>query len=181
MEFIETDISDVIVLAPEVFGDERGFFCETYRESAFRDRGLEVHFVQENLSSSRKNTVRGLHYQIENPQGKLLMVPRGKILDVAVDLRKNSPTFGQHTSVILSDENRRLLYIPVGFAHGFSVLSDETLVSYKCTDYYNAEAERGLRWNDPALGINWKVADPILSEKDQKQPLLENIPGKDLF
>ncbi|MDX1617704.1 MAG: dTDP-4-dehydrorhamnose 3,5-epimerase [Balneolaceae bacterium] len=181
MEFIPQDIRDVILIKPRVYSDNRGFFLETYRKQHFLERDIRVEFVQDNLSSSGYGTVRGLHYQIENQQAKLVMVPLGKILDVAVDLRKGSPTFGQYSSAMLSEKNKNLLYIPAGFAHGFSVLSERAMVSYKCSDYYNADAERGLLWNDPALGIDWKVSDPILSEKDQKQPLLNEIPNKDLF
>lgn len=181
MKLTETDIEDVLLIKPKVHGDQRGFFCETYRESVFREHGVDTHFVQDNLSSSRKNAIRGLHYQIKNPQAKLLMVPRGKILDVAVDLRKGSPTFGKHTSAVLSEENRHLLYIPAGFAHGFSVLSEETLVFYKCSDYYNPDGERGLSWDDPALDIDWRVHNPILSEKDRSHPALKDIPDQDLF
>lgn len=181
MKLTETDIEDVLLIKPKVHGDQRGFFCETYRESVFREHGVDTHFVQDNLSSSRKNAIRGLHYQIKNPQAKLLMVPRGKILDVAVDLRKGSPTFGKHTSAVLSEENRHLLYIPAGFAHGFSVLSEETLVFYKCSDYYNPDGERGLSWDDPALDIDWRVHNPILSEKDRSHPVLKDIPDQDLF
>lgn len=178
MKIIETALEDVLLLKPEIHGDERGFFMETYRrENLDRDPG----FVQDNLSLSRKGTVRGLHYQIEQPQDKLLMVMRGEILDVAVDLREGSPTFGRHTAHRLNDRNRHQLYIPKGFAHGFSVLSERALVFYKCSDYYFPEGERGLRWDDPDLGIDWLVDDPIVSEKDQKQPLLTEIESKDLF
>lgn len=181
MEFIPTSIKDVLLIVPRVFEDERGFFMETYRENSFTERGIQVDFVQDNLSSSVFGTVRGLHYQIDNPQAKLVTVPRGTILDVAVDLRRGSPTFGKHSSAVLSGENKHQLFIPRGFAHGFAVLSDNTLVSYKCSDYYNAEAERGLLWNDPALGIDWRVAEPVISGKDRDQPRLTEIPEKDLF
>lgn len=181
MEFIPTVIEDVILVKPQVHGDQRGFFMETYRKSYFSNAGIDTEFVQDNLSSSVRGTIRGLHYQIENQQAKLVMVPEGKILDVAVDLRVGSPTFGKYTSEVLSSDNRHLLYIPVGFAHGFAVLSGQALVSYKCSDYYNAEAERGLYWNDPELKIDWGVSDPIVSEKDQTQPLLKDIVEQDLF
>lgn len=181
MEFESTYIEDVVLIKPEVYEDERGFFLETFRRSYFRDYGLDVEFLQDNMSASAKGTIRGLHYQIKNRQAKLLMVPKGKILDVAVDLRRGSPTFGKYVSVILSGQNKHQLYIPEGFAHGYSVLADNTLVSYKCSDYYNPEAERGLFWNDPELDINWQVQNPIVSEKDQNQPQLTEIPNKDLF
>jgi len=181
MDIIETDISDVLLLKPEVYRDRRGFFLETYRKAHFRDRGLDVQFVQDNLSKSQQYTVRGLHYQIERQQDKLLMVMQGSILDVAVDLRADSPTFGKHTAVKLTEANRHQVFIPRGFAHGFSVLSEEALVYYKCSAYYYPEGERGLRWNDPKLDIDWQVDEPIISDKDQHQPLLDEIPKDDLF
>ena len=181
MEFEPTSIPDVVLIKPQVYEDKRGFFLETFRRSYFAEEGIDVEFLQDNMSASVKGTLRGLHYQIRNQQAKLLMVPKGKILDVAVDLRKGSPTFGRHISAVLSSENKHQLYIPTGFAHGYSVLEDETLVSYKCSDYYNPDAERGLLWNDPQLGINWRFSDPIVSDKDQKQPKLSEIPTEDLF
>lgn len=181
MEYTPTEISDVLLIKPSVFSDERGFFFESYRESRLKEQGIETGFVQDNVSFSIRNTVRGLHYQIENSQDKLLMVLQGEILDVAVDLRKDSPTFGQHVSRILSRENKHQLLIPKGFAHGFLVRSERALVHYKCSDYYNPDGERGLRWNDPALEIKWEVEAPVLSKKDQQNPLLQDIPDHDLF
>lgn len=181
MEITETTIPDVLLLKPEVFQDERGFFLETYRVQHLKSKGIDVHFVQDNLSKSQQRTVRGLHYQIEQQQDKLIMVMQGRILDVAVDLRQHSSTFGQHTTTELSDENKHQMFIPKGFAHGFAVLSDYALVYYKCSDYYYPEGERGLLWNDPDLGIDWQVQNPILSEKDQHQPKLSEIPNNDLF
>lgn len=181
MEFIETDIPDILLLQPEVYRDDRGFFLETFRQEHLDSRDIDIHFVQDNLSKSQEGTVRGLHYQIEQQQDKLIMVMRGTILDVAVDLRRNSPTFGQYTARKLSADNKHQMFIPKGFAHGFSVLSDNALVYYKCSDYYYPEGERGLRWNDPDLGIDWKVDNPIISEKDQHQPRLKEIPNEDLF
>lgn len=181
IEITETRIPDVLLLKPDVYRDERGFFLETYREEYLSSKGISVHFVQDNLSKSQQNAVRGLHYQIEQQQDKLLMVMQGRILDVAVDLRQNSPTFGQHVATELSAENKHQLFIPKGFAHGFSVLSANALVYYKCSNYYYPEGERGLFWDDPELGINWKVEDPIISEKDQQQPKLNEISTKDLF
>lgn len=181
MEFHSTSIDDVLIIEPDVFGDDRGFFMETFREEWFAERDIEINFVQDNLSYSRQNTLRGLHYQIDQPQAKLVMVPKGQILDVALDLRQNSSTFGQTTSTILSGENRRQMFIPVGFAHGFAVLSENAYVQYKCSDYYNPEGERGVFWNDPSLNIDWKVKNPIISDKDQQQPLLEKVPDGDLF
>ncbi|PAU93286.1 dTDP-4-dehydrorhamnose 3,5-epimerase [Aliifodinibius salipaludis] len=181
MEIIETKIPDVLLLKPKVYRDERGFFLETYREEQLKEKNLDVHFVQDNLSKSQKNTVRGLHYQIERQQDKLLMVMQGAILDVAVDLRQNSPTFGEHVAMELSAENKHQMFIPKGFAHGFSVLSDDALVYYKCSDYYYPDGERGLLWDDPELNIDWKVTDPIISEKDQYQPRLQELKDEDLF
>jgi len=181
MEIEETNIPDVLLLQPKVHRDKRGFFLETYREEHLKGRGVEVHFVQDNLSQSQQGTIRGLHYQIEQQQDKLMMVMQGRILDVAVDLRKDSPTFGQHTSVELSSENKHQLFIPKGFAHGFAVLSETALVYYKCSNYYYPEGERGLYWDDPALNIDWTVTDPVVSEKDQNQPKLKEISSKDLF
>ena len=181
MEITETHIPDVLLFEPVVHEDDRGFFLETYREEYLKYRNIDVHFVQDNLSKSQQNTIRGLHYQIEQQQDKLIMVMQGEILDVAVDLREDSPTFGQHTAVELSSDNKHQVFIPKGFAHGFSVLSEEALVYYKCSDYYNPSGERGLYWDDPKLDIDWKVDDPIISGKDQHQPKLDEIPSKDLF
>lgn len=181
MHLTETTIPGVRLLKPVIHRDTRGFFLETFREEFFRSHGIDVHFVQDNLSKSQRNTVRGLHYQIEQQQDKLIMVMEGTILDVAVDLRPHSPTFGDHTVVELTEQNKHQVFIPKGFAHGFSVLSGEALVYYKCSDYYYPEGERGLRWNDPKLNIDWQVDEPIISEKDQAQPLFDEIPKQDLF
>ena len=181
MEIEETNIPDVLLLKPEVYRDERGFFLETYREEYLKEKNIDVHFVQDNLSKSQRNTVRGLHYQIEHQQDKLLMVMEGAILDVAVDLRQDSPTFGEYTAMELSAENKHQMFIPKGFAHGFSALSDNALVYYKCSDYYYPDGERGLLWDDPELDIDWKVTDPIISEKDRYQPRLQEIRTEDLF
>lgn len=181
MEITTTNIPEVLLLKPKIYRDNRGFFLETYREEHFRSKGIDIHFVQDNLSKSQQNTVRGLHYQIEQQQDKLLMVMMGAILDVAVDLRPESSTFGQYTSVTLTEDNKHQIFIPKGFAHGFSVLSEEALVYYKCSDYFYPEGERGVYWNDPKLDIDWQVDDPIISEKDQNQPLLNEISKEDLF
>lgn len=181
MEYIPTEIEDILLIKPSVFRDDRGFFFESYRESQLQKQGLDIRFVQDNVSFSAKNSLRGLHYQVENPQDKLLMVLQGEILDVAVDLRTSSKTFGQYISRILSAENKHQMLIPKGFAHGFLVLSENALVHYKCSDYYNSDGERGLRWDDHRLGINWDVKHPILSEKDQNHPGLSEIPDEDLF
>lgn len=181
MKIEETRIPEVRIIEPAVFEDDRGYFFESYRESILKDAGIDEHFVQDNVSRSYKNTVRGLHYQIENPQAKLVQCLSGTILDVAVDIRKGSKSFGNYVAFKLSDVSKRMLFIPKGFAHGFSVLSDEAIVSYKCSDYYNREGERGIRWDDPTIRINWDIDRPILSEKDRKLPLLTSVPEKDLF
>ena len=180
MEFVKTEIPDVVLIKPRIFGDERGFFAEIYRSSLFRDHGFPT-FVQDNMSKSQKGTIRGLHYQIGKPQAKLVMVPHGKVIDVAVDIRQGSPSFGKHVAVELSGENRYLLYIPVGFAHGFQVLSDEALFQYKCSNYYYPEGERGVNWKDSDLNINWdKGVNPIVSSKDQNLPELNDVIASEL-
>ncbi|OAQ14271.1 dTDP-4-dehydrorhamnose 3,5-epimerase [Bibersteinia trehalosi Y31] len=167
MKIIETKIPEVKLLEPQVFGDERGFFMETFRDEWFKQNVANRTFVQENHSKSVKGVLRGLHYQTENTQGKLVRVVSGAVLDVAVDLRKSSPTFGQYVAEILSAENKRQLWVPEGFAHGFYVLSDEAEFVYKCTDYYNPKAEHSLLWNDPSVGIEWHLeGEPSLSAKD---------------
>lgn len=169
MNVLPTEIPDVLVFEPRVFEDDRGFFFESFNERVFADKtGANVQFVQDNHSRSCQNVLRGLHYQIQQPQGKLVRTIVGTILDVAVDLRRHSPTFGQWVSCQLSAENRRTLWVPAGFAHGFVVLSEVAEVLYKATDYYAPQHERCLLWNDPALAIDWSLtADPILSAKDQ--------------
>ncbi len=169
-------IPDVILLEPKVFGDERGFFFESFNRRKFAElTGRDVDFVQDNHSRSAKNVLRGLHYQIKHPQGKLVRVVQGAVLDVAVDIRKSSATLGQHIAVELSAENKRMLWIPEGFAHGFVVLSDAAEFLYKTTDYWFPEYERSILWNDPALGIDWKLhAEPALSAKDVQGKLLKD-------
>jgi dTDP-4-dehydrorhamnose 3,5-epimerase len=167
MKFTPTRISDVVVLEPQVFGDDRGFFMETFRSSAFNENCADRNFVQENHSMSRKGILRGLHYQIKQPQGKLVRVTRGEVFDVAVDLRQSSATFGQWVGEILSADNKKQLWVPEGFAHGFYVMSDEAEFVYKCTDYWAPEYERSLLWNDASVGISWPIdGEPALSEKD---------------
>jgi len=162
-----TALPDVLVISPNVFGDERGFFFESWNHRAFAAAGLDATFVQDNHSRSVRNVLRGLHYQIEHAQGKLVRVCAGEVLDVAVDLRRSSPTFGQSLSVTLSAKNKQMLWIPAGFAHGFLVLSDAAEFLYKTTDYWYAEHERTLLWNDPALGIDWPLSGaPVLAAKD---------------
>ena len=166
---IPTSLTGVFVLEPRVFGDDRGFFFESYNERAMAEVGIVEQFVQDNHSWSARNVVRGLHYQIKQAQGKLVRVAEGEILDVAVDLRRNSPTFGKWAAERLSGANKLMLWIPAGFAHGFSVLTDKAHVLYKATDYYAPEYERTLAWNDPDLKIDWHLAgDPIVSPRDQR-------------
>ena len=167
MRVIDTKIPDVKLLEPQVFGDERGFFMETFRDEWFKENVANRTFVQENHSKSVKGVLRGLHYQTENTQGKLVRVVSGAVFDVAVDMRKSSPTFGQWVGEILSEENKRQLWVPEGFAHGFYVLTDEAEFTYKCTDYYNPKAEHSLIWNDETVGIEWPLeGEPSLSAKD---------------
>jgi len=167
MEVIKTAINDVLIFKPKVLGDERGYFYESFRQTWFDDLGMNVNFVQDNQSSSQKNVLRGLHYQIKQPQGKLVRVISGEVFDVAVDLRKSSPTFGQSVGINLSEANKLMLWIPPGFAHGFSVLSEHAELYYKCTEYYAPEYDRSLLWNDPALSIAWPITEePVLSPKD---------------
>lgn len=175
MKIIETKIPDVKLLEPQVFGDERGFFMETFRDEWFKQNVADRTFVQENHSKSVKGVLRGLHYQTENTQGKLVRVVSGTVFDVAVDMRKGSPTFGQWVGEVLSAENKRQLWVPEGFAHGFYVMSDEAEFVYKCTDYYNPKAEHSLIWNDATVGIEWPLdVDPSLSPKDLAGKTLEN-------
>ena len=166
---ISTSLPGVVILEPRVFSDERGFFLESYNQKAFAELGIDERFVQDNHSSSRRNVLRGLHYQIKHAQGKLVRAVEGEILDVAVDLRRSSPTFGGWATVRLSGENKRMLWIPVGFAHGFRVISEKAQVLYKATDYYAPEHERTLTWNDPNLKIDWELeGKPIVSAKDER-------------
>lgn len=170
MKIIETDIPDVKIIEPAVFGDERGYFIETWSRQRFLDIGLDIHFVQDNHSRSAQGILRGLHYQIQQPQGKLVRVITGSVFDVAVDMRKKSPTFGQWVGVELSDTNHRMLWVPPGFAHGFYVMSEMADFVYKCTDSYAPEHERSLLWNDDNVGIAWPLVDGVevqLSSKDK--------------
>jgi dTDP-4-dehydrorhamnose 3,5-epimerase len=166
---IPTSLPGVFVLEPRVFGDERGFFFESYNQQAMAGIGITERFVQDNHSCSSRNVLRGLHYQVRHPQGKLVRAAEGEILDVAVDMRRSSPSFGRWEAVRLSGENKRMLWIPVGFAHGFRVISDKAHVLYKATDFYAPEHERTLAWNDPDLKINWELdGEPTVSAKDQR-------------
>lgn len=176
MNVIQTTIPDVLIIESKVFGDDRGFFMESFNAKTFADKtGVTSQFVQDNHSRSTQNVLRGLHYQIKQAQGKLVRVVAGEVLDVAVDIRKSSPTFGQWTSCVLSASNKRQFWVPAGFAHGFVVLSPTADFLYKTTDYYAPEYERSILWNDPALGIDWKITgDPVLSNKDKVAVTLEN-------
>lgn len=173
MEVQQTEIPDLLLLKPKVFGDTRGFFMESYNDRLFKELGINYSFVQDNHSSSSKGILRGLHYQMGCPQGKLVRVVRGAVFDVAVDLRKNSKTFGKWVGVELSEENKQLFWIPPGFAHGFLVLSERADFLYKTTDFYSPKDERCLLWNDPTLNINWPLfgEEPLLSDKDRKGSL----------
>lgn len=169
MKFTPTDIPDVILVEPKIFGDDRGFIMETYQEKLFTAAGLPTTFVQDNHSGSRQGTLRGLHYQLHQTQGKLVRAVKGEVFDVAVDIRRSSPTFGKWAGVILSDNNRHMLWVPAGFAHGFYVLSEWAEFVYKTTDFYHPQSERCIFWNDPQLGIEWPLVEgkaPILSPKD---------------
>lgn len=173
--FTETEINGVYIIEPKVFGDNRGYFMETYNYEDFKEAGLDMVFVQDNQSKSKKGVLRGLHYQKPNPQGKLVRVISGEVFDVAVDLRKDSDTYGKWAGVILSAENKKQFYVPEGFAHGFLVLSEEAEFVYKCTDFYHPEFEGSIAWNDPDIGIEWPLGDikeVLLSEKDKKAPVL---------
>jgi len=173
---LRTELPGVLVVEPQVFGDERGFFMESFNGRRYREAGLPERFVQDNLSLSRRGVLRGLHFQHPRGQGKLVSVLRGEVFDVAVDVRRGSPTFGRWVGLSLSEENRRQLYIPPGFAHGFVVLSEAALFFYKCTEYYAPECERTVLWSDPEIGIGWPVEEPVLSEKDRKAPALREMP-----
>lgn len=173
-KFSETNIKDVFIIEPQIFGDERGYFMETFKDSDFKEAGLNYHFVQDNQSKSRKGVLRGLHYQLHYPQAKLVRVISGEVFDVAVDLRKNSPTYGKWVGVVLSAENKKMFMIPRGFAHGFVVLSETAEFVYKCDELYHPEDEGGIMWNDPEIGIEWPYqGEPLLSEKDKKHPSLK--------
>ena len=170
MKVSKSPIDGLIIIEPKVFRDSRGLFYEVYSENRYKEHGVLAHFVQDNHSVSEKGVLRGLHYQINPGQDKLVRVVRGEVFDVAVDIRKGSPTYGQWWGLSLSESNNLQLYIPVGFAHGFCVLSDSAEVLYKCSDYYSPQNERGIIWNDPDLAIDWPIENPMLSEKDIEYP-----------
>ena len=175
MKVTPTKIPEVLIIEPAVFKDERGLFMELFNASRYQDIGIAASFVQDNYSISCKNTLRGLHYQLEKPQGKLVQVIEGAVFDVAVDIRKGSPSYGEWVAEVLSDENNKQLYVPPGFAHGFCVLSDTARLIYKCTDIYNPKDEYGVLWSDSGLNIDWPVTQPVLSEKDEKFSALSDI------
>ena len=182
MDVFDGDLPGVRVIEPDVYSDERGAFLETWNAREYGRHGLDVAFVQDNLSRSRRHVLRGLHFQNPRPQGKLISVVRGEVFDVVVDVRSGADTFGEWEGTVLSAENARQLYVPEGFAHGFVVTSEEALFHYKCTDFYHPETEGVIRWNDPALGIDWPVEEPVLSDRDREAPLLEDVPeGKLVF
>lgn len=176
MRFIETRLMGVILVEPDIFRDDRGFFLETFHLRKYEEAGIRRSFVQDNRSHSRRGTVRGLHYQLRHPQAKLVYVVKGEIFDVVVDIRRNSPGFGMSFSTFLSGDNCTQIFVPEGFAHGFCVVSEEAEVVYKCSDFYAPGDEYGILWCDPALGIKWPVKEPILSLKDKGYPLLKDVP-----
>ena len=180
MKVIETDLPGCIVFEPRVFGDDRGFFYESFNADKLAEHGLHMQWKQGNVSSSVKGVLRGLHYQWPKPQGKLVSVLHGEVWDVAVDIRRGSPTFGKWTAVVLSAENKRLFWIPEGFAHGFVALSESAVFTYLCTATYDPAADANIRWDDPTLAIDWPVSEPSLSGKDAKAPLLSEVPEERL-
>lgn len=177
MEVLSTPLKGVLIIEPDVFEDKRGFLMESFHCNRYKEHGIACDFVQDNLSRSVKHTLRGLHYQFPHAQAKLVQVVYGVIFDVTVDIRVGSSTFGQWTATELSDRNRRQLYIPGGFGHGFCVLSDSAFVAYKCNDFYAPTCEGGILWSDPCLNIDWPVKQPIISEKDSQYPLLKDVPS----
>ncbi len=176
MKLIQTSLPGAVVIEPKVFGDARGFFYESYNQASYHAAGIDAQFIQSNVSRSARGVLRGLHYQWPNPQGKLVSVLEGEVYDVAVDIRRGSPTFGQSAGVILTAQNHRHFWVPEGFAHGFCVLSEFATFSYQCTALYDARADAGIRWNDTALGIDWPLSEPLLSDKDGVTPLLQDVP-----
>jgi len=177
MDVFDGDLPGIHLIEPNVYSDKRGAFLETWNERDYAKHGVDVTFVQDNLSRSRRHVLRGLHFQNPRPQGKLISVLAGEVYDVVVDIRSGSETFGEWEGMVLSADNARQLYVPEGFAHGFVVTSEEALFHYKCTDFYYPETEGTIRWNDPALGIDWPVENPILSDKDREAPFLKEVPG----
>lgn len=180
LQIIETALPGVVIIKPRVFEDPRGFFMETYRQNVLREAGIRDNFVQDNHSRSSRGVLRGLHYQLRRPQAKLCRVVQGEVLDIAVDVRLESPTFGKWISVVLSGENHQQLYIPKGFAHGFAVRSEAADFLYKCSDYFDGADDRGVLWDDPAIGIDWQTPEPILSDKDKRYLPLAEIAHENL-
>ncbi len=180
MKVIKTQLTDCVVIEPNVHGDARGFFYESFHQAKFAEHGLHLNFVQTNVSRSARSVLRGLHYQYPHPQGKLVNVLEGEVYDVAVDIRVGSPGFGQWAAVVLSAENKRQFWIPEGFAHGFAVLSDHATFCYQCTALYDRETDAGIRWNDGAIGVDWPISAPLLSDKDKNAPFLADIPPERL-
>lgn len=172
MNVIKTELAGVLIIEPKVFGDSRGFFFESYQKQRYIDAGITLDFVQDNHSRSSRGVLRGLHFQIAKPQGKLVRVSRGEVLDVAADINPSSPTFGKHVAVLLNEDNHRQIWVPPGYAHGFVVLSEFADFQYKCTNYYDPSDEGGIAWNDATLAIDWGVESPALSAKDQQHPTL---------
>lgn len=181
MNVITCDIPGLVIIEPKVFGDARGYFMETWNQQRYRDAGLDWNFVQDNISLSRRGILRGLHFQNPKGQGKLVYALQGEVFDVAVDLRKSSPTFGRWHGLTLSAENKRQFFVPAGFAHGFAVLSETAMFAYKCTEFYNPQNEMSLLWNDPEVGVQWPLEAPELSEKDARGVRLRDIPRERLF
>jgi dTDP-4-dehydrorhamnose 3,5-epimerase len=180
MNVIQTELPGVLILEPQVFGDQRGYFLETWSSTRYGDAGIAGPFVQDNIVFSRMGVLRGLHFQHPHSQGKLVQVLAGEVVDIAVDVRVGSPTFGRWVGERLSEENHRQMYIPPGFAHGYCVLSETALFCYKCTDFYNPASEMGILWNDPDLNIDWSIAAPVVSPKDAGYPRLADIPREKL-
>ncbi len=181
MNVLTCDLAGLLVIEPKVHGDPRGFFLETWNLRRYREAGLGADFVQDNVSFSRRGTLRGVHFQNPNPQGKLLQVMQGEVFDVAVDLRCSSPTFGKWHGLVLSGENKRQFYVPPGFGHAFLVLSDTALFHYKCTEFYSPGDEVSIRWNDPDIGIEWPIKEPLVSERDANGLRLRDLPPDRLF
>lgn len=175
MKVTQTPLAGLLIIEPKVFGDERGFFLETWARKRYQEMGINVDFVQDNLSFSRHGVLRGLHFQNPQAQGKLVYVLQGEVFDVAVDIRKGSPTFGRWHGVVLSADNKRQFWVPAGFAHGFCVTSESALFAYKCTELYAPQHEKSIRWDDPTLAIDWPVNEPQVSDKDRLAPLLADI------
>jgi dTDP-4-dehydrorhamnose 3,5-epimerase len=181
MKVTTCDLQGLLIIEPDVFGDNRGYFMESWNRQRYREAGIDLDFVQDNFSLSRRATLRGLHFQNPVAQGKLVSVLQGEVFDVGVDIRRSSPTFGRWFGMTLSADNKRQFFLPPGFAHGFLVLSDMALFHYKCTDYYSPKDEQGFRWDDPEVGIKWPVENPILSKRDAAAPYLKAIPPEKLF